>query len=181
MLLLASYVQRLHVFYATLQHLEDKTYPQIEEQKKAFESLNLMMPMFETTKILTMSQFNKLQELTEQTSVAMEEYFQPLNTSQSYKIALVASTFFGEQLMNSGVLRLGQLFDEKVPEEFTKRIKFYEDRTRMMQAVVHVLKEGKTPEEKIMQIINDYYNGIISRKESIIGDLQKISPMIKAK
>lgn len=181
MLLLASYVQRLHVFYATLQHLENKTYPELEQQKEAFESLNAMMPMFEATKSLTMTQFDKMQQLIEQTTKAMDDYFQPLNMSQSYKIALVASTFFGEQLMNNGVIRLGKLFNEQVGPDFEKRIKFYEERTRMMQAVVHVLKEGKTPEQKILQIVDDYYNGILKRQDMILSDLQKISPMIQAR
>ena len=179
MLLLASYVQRLHVFYATLQHVENKTYPEIDEAKDMFESLNLMMPMFESTKTLTISQFDKITEITEKTTDMMKQYFQPLNTSFGYKTALVASTLFGEQLMNNGVIRLGKLFNEEISSDFEKRVKFYDERTRLLQIVVTLLKDGKMPDETIVKIVENFFEGIIVKKDVVLGDLQNVTPMIK--
>lgn len=179
MMLLASYVQRLHVFYATLQHVENKQYEQLHEQKEAFESLNAIMPMFEATKSLTLTQFDKMQELTASTIKAMDHYFQPLNTSFGYKVALVTSTFFGEQMMNNGVIRLGKLFNEEISPDFERRIPFYEDRTKMMQIVVMMIKDGKMPEDDIVKTIDKFYEGIMKNQHVIMQDLQKISPMIK--
>ena len=179
MLLLASYVQRLHVYYATLQHVEQKQYPQLQQQKEAFDSINAIMPMFEATKTLTMTQFEKMQELTTSTIEAMQHYFQPLNTSFGYKVAIVTSTLFGEQMMNNGVIRLSHLFKEEISPDFDRRIKFYEDRTKMMQIVVMLLKDGKMPEDDIVKTVEKFYDGIMNNKQVIIEDLQKISPMIK--
>lgn len=178
MLLLASYVQRLHVYYATLQHVEQKQYPQLQQQKEAFDSINAIMPMFEATKTLTMTQFNKMQELTTSTIEAMQHYFQPLNTSFGYKVAIVTSTLFGEQMMNNGVIRLSHLFKEEISPDFDRRVKFYEDRTKMMQIVVMLLKDGKMPEDDIVKTVEKFYDGIMNNKQVILEDLQKISPMI---
>ena len=178
MLLLASYVQRLHVYYATLQHVEQKQYPQLQQQKEAFDSINAIMPMFEATKTLTMTQFDKMQELTTSTIEAMQHYFQPLNTSFGYKVAIVTSTLFGEQMMNNGVIRLSHLFKEEISPDFDRRVKFYEDRTKMMQIVVMLLKDGKMPEDDIVKTVEKFYDGIMNNKQVILEDLQKISPMI---
>lgn len=179
MMLLASYVQRLHVFYATLQHVENKEYPQIQQQKEAFESINAIMPMFEATKTLTVTQFEKMQEITAATIEAMKQYFQPLNTSFGYKVALVTSTFFGEQMMNNGVIRLSRIFKEEIGPDFERRIQFYEERTKMMQIVVLLVKDGKMPEDDIVKTIDKFYEGIMKNQQLILQDLQKISPMIK--
>lgn len=179
MLLLASYVQRLHVFYATLQHVENKEYQQLQEQKEAFDSINAIMPMFEVTKTLTMTQFDKMQELTASTIEAMQHYFQPLNTSFGYKVAIVTSTFFAEQMMNNGIIRLSHIFKEEISQDFDRRVKFYEERTKMMQIVVLLLKDGKMPEDDIVKTVEKFYDGIMKNQKLIIDDLQKISPMIK--
>lgn len=179
MLLLASYVQRLHVFYATLQHVEQKQYKELQQQKEAFDSINAIMPMFEATKTLTMTQFDKMQELTTSTIEAMKHYFQPLNTTFGYKVAVVTSTFFGEQMMNNGIIRLSHIFKEEISKDFERRVKFYEERTKMMQIVVVLLKDGKMPEDDIVNTVEKFYEGIMQNQQLIIDDLQKISPMIK--
>ena len=179
MLLLASYVQRLHVYYATLQHIEQKMYPQLQQQKDAFDSINAIMPLFEATKTLTMTQFDKMQELTSQTTEAMQHYFQPLQTSFGYKVAIVTSTLFGEQMMNNGVIRLSHLFKEEISSDFDRRVKFYEERTKMMQIVVHLLKDGKMPEDNIVKIVEQFYEGIMKQQQVVLDDLNRISPMIK--
>ena len=181
MLLLASYVQRLHVFYATLQHVEQKQYKELQQQKEAFDSINAIMPMFEATKTLTMTQFDKMQELTTSTIEAMKHYFQPLNTTFGYKVAVVTSTFFGEQMMNNGIIRLSHIFKEEISKDFERRVKFYEERTKMMQIVVVLLKDGKMPEDDIVKTVEKFYEGIMKNQQLIIDDLQKISPMIKGK
>lgn len=182
MLLLASYVQRLHVYYATLTHLEKKQYPQLEKAKVAFESLNAIMPMFEETKQLTQTQYNKLVEVATDVTKWMDSYFQVLHKdSFSYRVAIVASTLFSEQLMNNGVIRLGMLFKEQISPDFERRVQFYEDRTKMIQFVVLCLKDGKEIEQPIIQIVEDLFTAISKQEKVILDDIQKIIPMLGGK
>lgn len=178
MMLLASYVQRLHVYYATRQHLEGQNFPQVEKAKDAFESINAIMPMFEQTRLLTASQLEKLVELAEEVETMMESYFSAIDQTFNYRVSIVASTLFSEQLMNAGVIRLGKLFNEIISPDFERRVKFYEDRTKMIQYVVVMTKEGKEVPEEILKVVEDLYAAIQKQEQVIVGDIQKIIPML---
>lgn len=178
MLLLASYVQRLHVYYATRQHLEGQGFPQVEKAKTAFESINAIMPMFEQTRVLTASQLQKLESIAEEVTTMMESYFSAVDQSFNYRASIVASTLFSEQLMNAGVIRLGKLFNEMISPDFERRVKFYEDRTKMIQYVVGMTKEGKEVPEEILKVVEELFAAIQKQEQVILSDLQKIIPML---
>lgn len=178
MLLLASYVQRIHVYYATLAHTEGTTFPQQQKAKEAFDSLNAILPMFEQTKILTETQQGKLVQIAEDVEEWMGNYFQVVQQSFNYRSAIVASTLFSEQLMNAGVIRLGKLFNEQISPDFERRIKFYEDRTKMIQFVIVKVKEGAEIEPAILKIVEDLYEAISKQEKVIISDVKKIIPML---
>lgn len=178
MMLLASYVQRLHVYYATLQHMEGNSFPQVEKAKDAFESINAIMPMFEQTRVLTASQLEKLEKVATDVDEMMGSYFSVIQQSFSYRVSIVASTLFSEQLMNAGVIRLGKLFNEIISPDFERRVKFYEDRTKMIQYVVGMTKEGKEVPEEILKVVEELYAAIEKQQQVIISDVQKIIPML---
>ena len=178
MLLLASYVQRIHVYYATLSHMEGKEFPQVEKAKDAFESINAIMPMFEQTRVLTASQLEKLEKVAEDVESWMGSYFQAVQQSFNYRVSIVASTLFSEQLMNAGVIRLGKLFNEMINPDFERRVKFYEDRTKMIQYVVVMTKDGKEVPGDILKVVEDLYTAIQKQEQVIINDVHKIMPML---
>lgn len=178
MMLLASYVQRLHVFYATRQHLEGQQFPQVEKAKEAFESINAIMPMFEQTRVLTASQLEKLEKIAEEVDEMMGSYFSAIDQTFNYRASIVASTLFSEQLMNAGVIRLGKLFNEMISPDFESRVKFYEDRTKMIQYVVVMTKDGKEVAEEILKVVEELFAAIQKQEQVIISDVQKIKPML---
>lgn len=178
MMLLASYVQRLHVYYATRQHLDGHALPQVEKAKDAFESINAIMPMFEQTRVLTASQLEKLEKVATTVDEMMDSYFSAIEQSFSYRASIVASTLFSEQLMNAGVIRLGKLFNEIISPDFERRVKFYEDRTKMIQYVVGMTKEGKEVPAEILKVVEELYAAIQKQEQVIVSDVQKIIPML---
>ncbi len=150
----------------------------LTEVKNIFDSINAIVPVFEQTKKLTDGQLQSLLALTARVKQLMNSYFSPLNTAFSYKLAIVGSSLYGEQQMNNGVIRLGELFNENINRDFFMRVKMYEDRTKMIDFIVHLYSEGKNPEDSILSIIEQWYEGIVRQQKHILQDIDKIAPML---
>ena len=177
MLLLASYVQRLFVAEQVKGRLGEES-EQLSTVKDYFESLNAIMPMFTQTKMLTVTQAEKLSEILHGVKNMMGHYFEPLNTSYEYKLRIVTSTLFAEKLMVSGIIHLGKIFNEDVGSDFQKREKFYEERTTLVNKLVAAHVAGNLPTEQVISVINTWFEGILNQQQHIINDMNKIAPMI---
>ena len=177
MLLLASYVQRLFVAEQVKGRLGEES-TQLSTVKDYFESLNAIMPMFTQTKMLTVTQAEKLNEILHGVKNMMGHYFEPLNTSYEYKLRIVTSTLFAEKLMVSGIVHLGKIFNEDVGSDFHNREKLYEERTTLVNKLVAAHVAGKTPTEQVVSVINTWFEGILNQQQHILKDMNKIAPMI---
>ncbi len=177
MLLLASYVQRLYVNEQVKGRLKEET-DQLVLVKDYFDSINAIMPMFSQTKMLTVSQGEKLASILLSVREMMNHYFEPLNTSYDYKLRIVTSTLFSEKLMITGIIHLGKIFGEDVGTDIQKRVKFYEDRTTMVNKLVAAQQSGMPVTEEVEGVINSWFEGIVKQQQNILNDLNKIAPMI---
>ncbi len=177
MLLLASYVQRLFVAEQVKGRLGEES-TQLSTVKDYFESINAIMPMFTQTKMLTVTQGEKLSEILHGVKNMMGHYFEPLNTSYEYKLRIVTSTLFAEKLMVSGIIHLGKIFNEDVGSDFQKREKLYEERTTLVNKLVAAHVAGNTPTEQVVSVINTWFEGILNQQQHILKDMNKIAPMI---
>jgi len=177
MLLLASYVQRLFVAEQVKGRLGEES-TQLSTVKDYFESINAIMPMFTQTKMLTVTQGEKLSEILHGVKNMMDHYFEPLNTSYEYKLRIVTSTLFAEKLMVSGIVHLGKIFNEDVGSDFQNREKLYEERTTLVNKLVAAHVAGKTPTEQVISVINTWFEGILNQQQHILKDMNKIAPMI---
>ena len=177
MLLLASYVQRLFVAEQVKGRLGEES-TQLSTVKDYFESINAIMPMFKQTKLLTVTQGEKLSEILHGVKNMMDRYFEPLNTSYEYKLRIVTSTLFAEKLMVSGIIHLGKIFNEDVGSDFQKREKLYEERTTLVNKLVAAHVAGNLPTEQVISVINTWFEGILNQQQHIINDMNKIAPMI---
>ena len=177
MLLLASYVQRLFVAEQVKGRLGEES-TQLSTVKDYFDSINAIMPMYTQTKMLTVTQGEKLSEILHGVKNMMSDYFEPLNTSYEYKLRIVTSTLFAEKLMISGIIHLGEIFNEDVGSDFQKRKKFYEERTTLVNKLVAAHVARNAPTEQVISVINTWFEGILKQQEHILKDMNKIAPMI---
>ena len=177
MLLLASYVQRLFVAEQVKGRLGEES-TQLSTVKDYFDSINAIMPMYTQTKMLTVTQGEKLSEILHGVKNMMSDYFEPLNTSYEYKLRIVTSTLFAEKLMISGIIHLGEIFNEDVGSDFQKREKFYEERTTLVNKLVAAHVARNAPTEQVISVINTWFEGILKQQEHILKDMNKIAPMI---
>lgn len=175
LILLASYIQRIYI----AETINERTGQQVSsarlsQAKKYLDELNMLMPLFEQTRTLTDTQLQRVKEITVSTKHFMEGYFPQLPVTFLQKLAIVGSSLYGEQAMNAGVLRLGQLFQKEVGKDFTMRVKFYEERTQFIDAVVHTLYQQEELEENLQQIIANWFEGIIANRQYVLQDMDKI-------
>mgnify|MGYP003417367511 FL=1 len=177
MLLLASYVQRLFVAEQVKGRLGEES-TQLSTVKDYFDSINAIMPMYTQTKMLTVTQGEKLSEILHGVKNMMSDYFEPLNTSYEYKLRIVTSTLFAEKLMISGIIHLGEIFNEDVGSDFQKREKLYEERTALVNKLVVAHVAGNSPTEQVVSVINTWFEGILNQQQHILKDMNKIAPMI---
>lgn len=176
--LLASYLQRLYVSETIYSHLnETHDANRIEEIKELFDDALAMVPLFEMTKELADTQINKLKQITRQMESYMSTYFKD-SPSFHDKLALVGSSIYAEQNINNGIIRLSQLFNVEINQEYYNRIEFYEERTNLIEMIVSTLKNNEPLEEQFEKLIESWYLKVIQNKELIIKDMEKIGELI---
>lgn len=175
LILLASYIQRIYIAEKINERIGQQTSTaRLSTAKKYLDELNMMMPLFEQTLELTNTQLNRVKEITASTKHLMQGYFPQLPATFAQKLVIVGSSLYGEQAMNAGVLRLGQLFQQEVGKDFTMRVKFYEERTQFIDAVVHTLHNKEEVEENLQQILANWFEGIMANRSYVLQDMDKI-------
>ena len=176
--LLVSYLQRIYVTEKIYHHLNEPHDPaRLEEVKELFDDTLAMVPIFEQTKFLADTQVDKLRRVTAQMESYMTTYFKN-SPSFEDKLALVGSNIYAEQNINNGIIRLGQVFNVEINKDFQKRIKFYEERTKMIDIIVSALKNKKPLEEQAEKLIESWYDNVMKNKELILNDMKKIGQLI---
>lgn len=180
LILIAGYLQRLFVaesIYAklriptdparmdTIKGLINKTQPIINE----FEATVTLREDQQLQCILVLDEINKL----------MKGYFKPLVTNFNEKLAIFGSSLYAEQMVNNGIIKLGKLFNVEINRDFEMRSKFYADRTKMIDYLVHTIENNQTPDMEFMTPIEPWYENIMRNKEGILEDIQKIYDLLK--
>ncbi|ATP40442.1 transcriptional regulator [Solibacillus sp. R5-41] len=176
-ILLTAYLQRQFVYETVQVRLHNASDDKLKKVKDCLDRTHAMLKLFEETKSLLEGQTNKLKSFSEQVTLMMQNYIKE-EPSFTERLAVVGSTLYAEQMMNNGIIRLGQVFQQNVGKDFTARTKFYEDRTKVIDIIVHLLADGKEVEEAMMQQIDKWYEGIAGQKNNILGDMKKINEML---
>lgn len=176
-ILLTAYLQRQFVYEMVQVRLHNASDDKFKQVKECLDHTHAMLKLFEETKSLFDGQKNKLKSFSEQVTLLMQSYIKE-EPSFTERLAVVGSTLYAEQMMNNGIIRLGQVFQQDVGKDFAARIKFYEDRTKVVDIMVHLLADGKEVEEAMMQQVDKWYEGIAKQKKEILDDLKKINEML---
>ena len=179
-ILLSSYIHRLFVQQSIeIRLLNEKTHWKLDQYKEMLNDVSLMMSMFEQTKDLTVGQYDKLIEIYSQTNDQFSKYFKPEPTFLE-KVAIVASSFYGERHLNEKIIHLSKLFDVTIASDYEKRIQFYDERIQLMDFVVHALSQGDDLKPDLVQQIEMWYSNVNSIKQPIMDDLSKIPLLLNA-
>ena len=178
-ILLTSYLQRIIVAETIYRKCsQHHSASRFELSQALLDEVHTIIPVFEETKSLDEAQIEQLQVMTNKTIDLMHSYFKLMPQNFIDKLALVGSSLYGEQLMNSGILRLGELFGIDMNKDFHMRVKFYEDRTKVIDVIVQQISDGKQLDEAIVKPIETWYNDILHQKEHVLKDMDQIAQMI---
>ena len=179
-ILLSSYIHRLFVQQSVeIRLLNEQTYWNIDQYKEMLNEVSLIMSMFEQTKDLTVNQHDKLIEIYSQTNDQFSKYFKPEPTFLE-KVAIVASSFYGERHLNEKIIHLSKLFDVTIASDYEKRIQFYDERIKLMDFVVHALSQGDDLKPDLVQQIEMWYSNVNAIKQPIMDDLSKVPLLLNA-
>jgi hypothetical protein len=80
--------------------------------------------------------------------------------------------------MVTGIIHLGKLFNENVGTDIQKRVKFYEERTTVVNKLVAAQQAGMAATEEVEGVISSWFEGISKQQQNIMNDMEKIAPMI---
>lgn len=179
-ILITGYLQRLFVRDAIYEKLNgpiDVT--RKEKIKSLIYTTQDILAKFENTKLLHEDQKLKLILVVDEINHLMKTYFNPLANNFVEKLAIVGSSLYAEQKVNDGIIRLGKLFAREINRDYEMRSKFYADRTKMIDYLVHTLAKNEKPDEDFLKPIDPWYENIMRNKDGILSDIEKIYDLIK--
>ena len=179
-ILLTAYLQRQFVYETIQVRLNGASEDKLLKAKEMMDHTYAMLKLFEETKSLMDGQKNKLSSFADEVTFMMQNYIQD-EPAFNTRLAVVGSTLYAEQMMNNGIIQLCHVFNQEVKTDYTKRIKFYADRTKAIDIVVHLLAEEKEVEQGMLRQIDKWYEGIAKQKINILQDIKKINEMLNYK
>ncbi|MER2029787.1 MAG: transcriptional regulator [Solibacillus sp.] len=179
-ILLSAYLQRQYVYRTIQVRLNGASEEPLNKVKNMLEHTELMLSIFEESKNLMDGQRNKLKSFADEVALLMQNYIKE-NPDFTERLAVVGSTLYSEQLMNNGIIKLGYIFKQNIGKDFPARVKFYEERTKVIDVMVQLVSEGKEIEKGMQDILNKWYDGIANQKKGIMEDLSKINEMLDFK
>ncbi|AMO85453.1 hypothetical protein B857_02614 [Solibacillus isronensis B3W22] len=179
-ILLSAYLQRQYVYRTIQVRLNGASEEPLNKVKNMLEHTELMLNIFEESKELMEGQRNKLKSFADEVALLMQNYIKE-EPDFKERLAVVGSTLYSEQLMNNGIIKLGYIFKQNIGKDFPARVKFYEERTKVIDVMVQLVSEGKEIEKGMQDILNKWYDGIAIQKKGIMEDLSKINEMLDFK
>lgn|SRR5690606_9832495 len=179
-ILLSAYLQRQYVYRTIQVRLNGASEEPLNKVKSMLEHTELMLNIFEESKELMDGQRNKLKSFADEVALLMQNYIKE-NPDFKERLAVVGSTLYSEQTMNNGIIKLGYIFKQNIGKDFPARVKFYEERTKVIDVMVQLVSEGKEIEKGMQDILNKWYDGIANQKKGIMEDLSKINEMLDFK
>lgn len=179
-ILLSAYLQRQYVYRTIQVRLNGASEEPLNKVKNMLDHTEAMLNVFEETKSLLDGQRNKLKSFADEVSLMMQNYIKE-DPDFKERLAVVGSTLYSEQLMNNGIIKLGYIFKQNIGKDFPARVKFYEERTKVIEVMVQLVSDGKEIEQGMQDILNKWYDGIAFQKKGILEDLSKINEMLDYK
>lgn len=179
-ILLTAYLQRQYVYRTIQVRLSGASEEPLNKVKTMLEHTEAMLGVFEESKSLMDGQRNKLKSFSAEVAMMMQNYIKE-DPDFNERLAVVGSTLYSEQLMNNGIIKLGYIFKQNIGKDFPARVKFYEERTKVIDVMVQLVSEGKEIDQGMQNILNKWYDGIANQKKGIMEDLSKINEMLDFK
>lgn len=179
-ILLTAYLQRQFVYETIEVRLSGANDEKLKKVKDMMDHTYAMLKLFEETKSLMDGQKNKLVTFADEITFMMQNYIEDEPTFNE-RLAVVGSTLYAEQMMNNGIIQLCHVFNQEVKKDYTERVKFYADRTKAIDIIVHMLSEGKEVEQAMLDQIDKWYEGIAKQKTNILQDIKKVNEMLNYK
>ncbi len=181
-ILLYSYTQRMFVFEQIKGIIG---LGQNDEKMKALPSildyLSDLMHRFEQTKSLSELQIKELLDISEEVQGMLTDYLpsSPTSVTFSEKLSITGSTVYAEEHINSGVIKLGEIFSPEIRDHFSQRASFYRNRVNLVNQIVHKLANNQpiAPEERNQ--IEEWYEDLMENIDGIDLDFDTIRTFIK--
>ncbi len=176
--LLYGYLQRLFVSekVKAMLSMEDYKEEKTESLKLLLNELGEIGTYFYINKSLTEEYKEFLLGLTDKVHNFAEEYKEQIKTADSLddKIAVVASTLYAEEHINSGIIRMGEMFNPAIQDRYLQHLPYYRQRVGWVNSVVHKKVEGSDLSADDSSKINDLYMDITRCIDGIDKDFQSM-------
>ncbi|MEK3888877.1 hypothetical protein [Bacillus sp. FSL K6-3431] len=183
-ILLNSYLQRLFVFEKINSMLENSNeHIQINTISPLLDTIEEIGNEFNRTKQLSQEDKEKAHLIIGETRKLMKTYLHNISTYTNFeeKIAIAASTIYGEEHINNGVIKLGELFNSEILDRYMQQKPYHQKRVALINHIVHkkVIDNLLTDDEMIQ--IEKWYDDVIQNKNGIESDLDTINRFIDGK
>ncbi|KGR74856.1 hypothetical protein [Ureibacillus sinduriensis] len=179
LILLTGYLQRVYVAETIYRRVgEPYDSERFEKAKALLDEAYTILPVFEETKKLTAAQKIQLQLIAQSTDKLMGSYFKQMPLSFNQKLAIVGSSLYAEQHVNSGIIRMGELFNIEVNKDFHQRTKFYEQRMKMIDYLVFTLHHEQEPDEQFKKPVDPWFNDVMRNKDFIMADFKQVGQLL---
>lgn len=178
LVLLAGYLQRLHVEDEILQMLG--TTPQrCEGLPQMLECVASAMTAMEERALSPDEQEALLAVLSEAEGLLVERTLRPrCEAPLAEQVAVVGGAVAGEKRVNDGLVTMGRLFDPRIAERFRGVALFHEGRMRIIATAVRCLAEGGHPPRPELGCVERWYDELFLNQEGIRTDLRSIARLI---
>ncbi|MCM3388365.1 hypothetical protein LG296_10005 [Ureibacillus chungkukjangi] len=179
-ILLTGYLQRVFVAETILERVgEPYNQERYDIAKALLDDAYTILPVVEETKTVSQDQKKKLEIIAKHTGELMKTYFKQMPLTFNEKLAIVGSSLYAEQHVNAGIVRLGELFNIQVNKDFHQRVKFYEQRTKMIDYLVFTLNQKEELEEQFTKPIDPWFADVIRNKDLILEDFKQVGQLLE--
>ena len=178
LLLLTSYLHRMYIAEQLKASFAHTSLASAAELRSLLDDVHMLRARFEQSQQLHPTEQQQLLHISADTKRLIEHYMPSEQATFLEKVAIVTATMFGEKEMNDGVLRLQQLFQLKISDDFYARIPFYRERTQAMDRVVQHLECNEPIPKSIKQLVHSWYENIYNQSNLVSVDLARIDELV---
>ena len=179
-ILLTGYLQRVFVAETILERVgEPYNQERYDKAKALLDDAYTIIPVVEETKTVSQDQKKRLEIIAKHTEELMKTYFKQMPLTFNEKLAIVGSSLYAEQHVNAGIVRLGELFNIKVNKDFHQRVKFYEQRTKMIDHLAFTRNQKEELEEQFTKPIDPWFSDVMRNKNLILEDFKQVEQLLE--
>lgn len=184
LVLLYAYLQRIFVHERILQLFGAHGNPErLELLPAMIETVTEVVQSAETHKNISQEQVGSLIPVLERVENWIADYLPKGEELDDlhHRFAIAASAIHGEEHVNNGLIKLGELFDPGIADRFMQRVSGHKNNVGIASTVVAKTVRNEPIEESFVQKMENWYRDVSSNAGGMKSDLAGIRVMLQGK